>query len=308
MKSNKGLALIVVLWVITLLTIMASSFALTIQRESAIISGIKEKAEAQALAEAGINYAVVMLFNTNAEQQWQSTNSLYEVNYAGKNIRILIADESGKVNINYADKQQLLDLLNFAQVEEAQADSLSDAIIDWRDKDDLIGLNGAEEQQYKDAGLKYRPRNNLFNSVEELQMVLGMTPKIYQQIEDMISVYTKKAAINPATASRSVLLTLPDATEALVDEYMQQRAENQRNKQAVVAPDWYNSATATSNVYMIISEAMIERGSTAATMAVIRKGQAKNGLPFQILKWVKDYSVRSLFLPENDQWIINSDV
>jgi general secretion pathway protein K len=66
MKSNKGLALIVVLWVITLLTIMASSFALTIQRESAIISGIKEKAEAQALAEAGINYAVVMLFNTNA--------------------------------------------------------------------------------------------------------------------------------------------------------------------------------------------------------------------------------------------------
>jgi general secretion pathway protein K len=151
MKSNKGLALIVVLWVITLLTIMASSFALTIQRESAIISGIKEKAEAQALAEAGINYAVVMLFNTNAEQQWQSTNSLYEVNYAGKNIRILIADESGKVNINYADKQQLLDLLNFAQVEEAQADSLSDAIIDWRDKDDLIGLNGAEEQQYKDT-------------------------------------------------------------------------------------------------------------------------------------------------------------
>jgi hypothetical protein len=35
------------------------------------------------------------------------------------------------------------------------------------------------------ATSSYRPRNNLFNSVEELQMVLGMTPKIYQQIEDM---------------------------------------------------------------------------------------------------------------------------
>lgn len=305
MKSNKGLALIVVLWVITLLTIMASSFALTIQRESAIISGIKEKAEAQALAEAGINYATVMLLNSDAEQQWQSNNSLYEVNYAGKNIRILIANESGKISINYADKQQLLDLLNFAQVEEAKADSLSDAIIDWRDKDDLMELNGAEEQQYNEAEFKYSPRNSEFKSTEELQMVMGMTPEIYQQIEGMISVYTKKADINSATASRSVLLTLPEATEALVDEYMQQRAESQRNMQEIMAPSWYSATSTSSSVYMIISEAMIERGSTAATMAIIRKGRAKNGLPFQILKWVKDYSMSSLFLPENDQWILN---
>jgi general secretion pathway protein K len=305
MKSNKGLALIVVLWVITLLTIMASSFALTIQRESAIISGIKEKAEAQALAEAGINYATVMLLNSDVEQQWQSNNSLYEVNYAGKNIRILIANESGKININYADKQQLLDLLNFAQVEEAKADSLSDAIIDWRDKDNLMELNGAEKQQYNEAEFKYSPRNSEFKSIEELQMVMGMTPEIYQKIEGMISVYTKKAGINAATASRSVLLTLPEATEALVDEYMQQRAESQRNMQEVTAPSWSSVTSTSSSVYMIISEAMIERGSTATIMAVIRKSRAKNGLPFQILKWVKDYSMSSLFLPENDQWILN---
>lgn len=54
MKTNKGLALIVVLWVITLLTIMASSFALTMQRETAIIGGLKEKAQAAALAEVAL--------------------------------------------------------------------------------------------------------------------------------------------------------------------------------------------------------------------------------------------------------------
>lgn len=305
MKSNKGLALIVVLWVITLLTIMASSFALTIQRESAIISGIKEKAEAQALAEAGINYATVMLFNSDTEQQWQSSNSLYQVNYVGKNIRILIADESGKININYADKQQLLDVLNFAKVEKAQADSLSDAIIDWRDNNNIMEPNGAEAEQYSAAGFTYTPRNKVFNSVEELQMVMGMTPEIYQQLEGMISVYATKKGINPVTASRSVLLTLPDSTEDLVDEYILQRAESQRNYQKVLAPSWSNAEGTLSRVYMIISEAMIEKDSTAIIMAIIKKGRAKNGLPFQTLKWVKDYSIRSLFLPENDQWIIN---
>jgi len=284
---------------------MASSFALTIQRESAIISGIKEKAIAQALAEAGINYATLMLLSADPERNWKSNNSLYELNYAGKKIRILIADESGKISINYADKQQLQQLLGFIPVEEATADSLSDAIIDWRDKDDLMADNGAEKQQYINAGFKYVPRNDLFNSVEELQMVMGMTPEIYQQLENMISVYTKKPEINPATASRAVLLMHPDATEALVDEYLQQRAESQRNKQEVIAPSWASAARVSSSVYMIISEAMIAQDITETTMAIIRKGKAKNGLPFEILKWVKDYPIRSLFLPENDQWLIN---
>ncbi|MDF1584264.1 MAG: type II secretion system protein GspK [Methyloprofundus sp.] len=305
MKSHKGLALIVVLWVITLLTIMASSFALTIQRESAIISGIKEKAMAQALAEAGINYAALMLLSTDPERNWKSNNSLYELNYIGRKIRILIADESGKININYADKQQLQQLFDFIQVEQAIADSVSDAIIDWRDQDDLMADNGAEKQQYIDAGFKYLPRNDLFNSVEELQMVMGMTPEIYQQLESMISVYTQKAEINPVTASRAVLLMLPDASEASVDEYLQQRAENQRNNQEVTAPSWYSATSTSSSVYMIISEAMIAQDMTETTMAVIRKGRAKNGLPFEVLKWVKDYPIRSLFLPENDQWLIN---
>jgi len=305
MKSNKGLALIVVLWVITLLTIMASSFALTIQRESAIISGIKEKAVAQALAEAGINYATLMLLSADSERNWKSNNSLYELTYMGKKIRILIADESGKISINYVDKQQLQQLLGFVQVEDAIADSLSDAIIDWRDKDDEMAANGAEKQQYIDAGFKYLPRNDLFNSVEELQMVMGMIPEIYQQLENMISVYTKKPEINSATASRAVLLTHPDATEALVDEYLQQRAESQRNKQEVTAPSWSSGARASSSVYMIISEAMIAQDITETTMAIIRKGKAKNGLPFEVLKWVKNYPIRSLFLPENDQWLIN---
>ena len=304
MKANNGLALIVVLWVTTLLTIMASSFSLTIQRETAITGGLKEKAEASALAEAGINFAILMLLSKDIEKRWQANSSLYEIEFAGRRIRILIADESGKLSINLASKEQLQQLFGSLAVEETLADSLSDAILDWRDKNELHRLNGAEKQQYEEADLKYSPRNGQFKSVEEVQMVMGMTADIYRQLEGKISVYTRNKKINPVTATREVLLTLPDANEAMVDEYLLQRAENERNGETVAKPDWY-SGGGKSNVYMIIAEAMIEKNISEKIMAIMKRGHAKNDLPFEILKWAEDYPMPSLFSPGNDEWVIN---
>ncbi len=303
-KVNKGLALIVVLWVITLLTIMASSFALTMQRETAIIGGLKEAAQAAALAEGGINFGILMLLNTDTEKRWQANSSLYEIQFAGSRIRILIADESGKVNVNLASKEQLQQLFESLAVEESSADSLSDAIIDWRDKNESPEINGAEQSQYESADLKYSPRNDQFKSVEEVQMVLGMTAEIYKQLEAKISVYTRNKKINPMTASREVLLTLPDVNKEMVDEYLLQRAENERNGEKVVKPDWYSGGS-NSDVYMIVAEAMIAEGISEKIMAIMKRGKANNGLPFEILKWVEDYPVSSLFSPGNDERVIN---
>ncbi len=305
MRIHKGLALIVVLWVITLLTIMASSFSLTIQREAAITSGIKEKAVAAALAEAGINYAILMLLAPDKEIRWQAFDSLYEIEYAGKRIRIQIADESGKLNINLATKEQLQQLLSSFAIEEFFADSLSDAIIDWRDKDDMLSFNGAEKQQYAEADLKYEPRNAKFKSIEELQMVIGMTSEIYQQMEGMISIHTKNKKINPTTATRAMLLTLPDVSTEMADEYLQQRIDNERNGEAVVQPEWFKGSASKSDIYMIISEAMIDENITDKIMAVIKKTRSNNGLPFEIVKWSTDYQIPSLFLPDNDERVVN---
>lgn len=308
MRKSKGLALIVVLWVITLLTIMASSFSLTIQRETAITAGIKEKAEASALAEAGINYAILMLLTTDKELRWQAFGSLYEIEYAGRRVRIQITDESGKLNINLATKEQLQQVLSSLALDASLEDSLSDAIIDWRDKNDDLEPSGAEKEQYAAADLNYEPRNDSFKSVEELQMVLGMTAKIYQPLEDMVSVYTKNKQINPTTATRAMLLTLPDVSEEMVDEYLQQRVDNERNGEPVVQPDWFKGSASNSNVYMIISEAMIDQNITEKIIAVIKKTKAKNGLPFVIVNWSIDHQMSSLFLPANDEKVINQNV
>lgn len=305
MQSSKGVALILVLWITTLLTIMASSFALTIQRETAIISGIKKTAEASAIADAGIHSAIVMLLSNDLDYRWYGYNSLYEIDFAGHRVRILITDESGKIDINRTNKEQLLEILISINVERPEADSLSDAIVDWRDKDDVPTYNGAEKQHYDDAGLKYEPRNDLFSSIEELQLVLGMRPEIYKRLENMISIHSNNVRINPASAPRNVLLTLPNVEVEMVEEYIQQRVDNQRNLEAVTHPGWYLGSNKKSNVFMIVAEAMIDDDISKQVMAVIRKRPVKNSLPFEVLNWTKDYHLPSLFQPGNDVKVIN---
>ena len=53
MIRHRGMAMVLVLWVLSLLTIMAGSFVPTIRRETAIIAGLKNNAEAMATAESG---------------------------------------------------------------------------------------------------------------------------------------------------------------------------------------------------------------------------------------------------------------
>jgi len=305
MNSDKGLALIVVLWVLTLLTIMASSFALTIQRESTIISGNKESAIGLALAEAGVNYAILMLLNNNEMQRWQANNSLYEIEFAEKRIRILIADEAGKISLNKADKAQLQQLLSSVVSDNELADSLSAAIIDWRDPDDLKGVNGAEKDQYTAAGLTYKPRNNPFESLEELQMVLGMNADIYQKLVPMLTVYSSGTGVYTPAASRKVLLSLSDVSAEQVDAYLLQRAEQQRNAEPITTPEWAGAGTAKSKVYEIYTEVMIAKGVTETMRVIMRQQTAKNGMPYQLLKWEQGYTMTSLFNPKNDAMVVN---
>ena len=101
---------------------------------------------------------------------------------------------------------------------------IADAIQDWRDADDLTRPNGAEEADYRAAGLKYKPANAPFETVSELARVMGVTPAIYARVADSLTVYSRQAGINPATASRDVLLALPNATPEVVDAFLSQRA------------------------------------------------------------------------------------
>ena len=74
------------------------------------------------------------------------------------------------------------------------------------------------------------PTNAPFEAVGELQRVLGMTPALMASIADSLTVYSRQRGINPATASRDVLLALPGITPEQVDAFLAARAEALANR------------------------------------------------------------------------------
>ena len=306
-KTQSGLALVLVIWVLSLLTIMAGSFALTMRRETTVISALKDNAEVLSMAETGLTIAQHMLFLADKEKSWQADGSIYSLQLQGAEIRIRSFSEQGKIDINKANEELLMKLmaLTFEELDEQQA--LVSAIIDWRDRDDLVEMNGAEKQQYEDAGLAYHPSNKDFQLVEEIQMVLGMNDTIYQQIKPLITVHSGKPDVDQEVASEEVLQVISDSGFGSSEDYDQQDqdAESGFSELEQTSSIKSNNVNVADSVYTIISQARFYADAEVGIQVSIRKAtNSKQSGPFLVLDYQQLYQGVSLFSDEMEQFLV----
>src|SRR5205823_8840552 len=163
---------------------------------------------------------------------WQADSVVHYWDEGEAHVAANAIDESGKIDLNSASEPLLKGLLQSAGGLDVDATQrIVDVIGDWKDADDLRRPNGAEAPEYQTAGLSYKPANAPFEAVAELQRVLGMTSAIYGRIADSLTVHSRMPGINPAFASRAVLLAIPGATPEIVDTYIAQRRDALAAKQ-----------------------------------------------------------------------------
>lgn len=320
MIRQKGFALVLVLWVLSLLTIMAGSFALSMRREAAIVTGIRSNAQAMAVAESGLAVAELMLMHPDQRQRWRTDGSSYQIDYTDSKVRIRLLAETGKVDLNSADQTLLQGLMAYAPVDDKLQTKLVSAILDWRDADDLVHIEGAEKKDYKDAGLSYQPRNKPFQSVEELQLVLGIDEQVFNWLENRVTVYSGQPTVDLTMAAEAVLLVLPGIDEKLIAPYILARRESAMNGLPApafgvpqsgmsAAPEETTPETPVDDglqvVVTVISEALLEDGTTAIITALIKKSDGAELSPFQILKWQRNSAGEgSLFSDEKNELLL----
>lgn len=323
MIGQKGFALVLVLWVLSLLTIMAGSFALSMRREAAIVIGGSSNAQAMAVAESGLAVAELMLMNPDQLQRWRTDGSIYQINYAASKVRVRMLAESGKVDINRADQTLLQGLLAQAPVDAELQTKLVNAILDWRDADDLVRIEGAEKEEYKDAGLSYQPRNKPFQSIEELQLVLGMNEQVFNWLENRVTVDSGQPTVDITQASKEVLQVLPGMDAGLIDSYIAARWESAIN--GLPTPVFgatasgqpgsgvignapaaaVNNGTEQKGAITVAIEALLDDGTTVIIQVLIKRVDSTGGSPFQILKWQRNTASDDLlFTDDNDQLLV----
>ncbi|SEG04885.1 type II secretion system minor pseudopilin [Marinobacterium lutimaris] len=271
--ADQGVVLVTVLWVLLLLSLIATNLSLSGRGFARQTQNTEQGVQAAQAADGGLNWVV---WNLQQGRGWLADGSEHQLLLGKAALSVALYDESGKLDLNAAPSELLDALLEPAIVDNGQRAALVAAIEDWRDADDLVRLNGAEEADYLAAGRERGPANAPFNRVVELLQVLGMDLSIYQQVSPNLTVMTRSQTINPQVASFEVLMTLPNASESVVRAYIDNRRLAWDNEldlpELPFNADPYVSVAQTGRFYTSITRAVISPTTDLKRVVLITRG------------------------------------
>lgn len=285
--KQQGVALVIVLWILLLVTITTSAYTLMARMDALESHTILWGTKARLAAEAGLNIAVLSLRDPDEALRLIPDGRPFLVQFQDARVEVLVTDERGKLNINSATDAELRQLFLANGLEADQADLLTDAILDWIDIDEMTRPNGAELPEYESAGYQVGPGNRSFVMVEELLQVLGLPWELYQKIEPGLTVWSDSRAVNPAYAPAEALLAMPDMTQELADEFVQARhgPESLNDLNLALPNGQVAMAQGRGLTYSIVAKATLPNGIWDQIEATIRLGGNEDGQPFRIMHW-----------------------
>jgi type II secretory pathway component PulK len=180
-EEKRGMALVAVLWAVILLAALVSVVAKSSRLESRVTLASGERVGGKWACRAGIETAIGLLNDDTTTYDslmdlWNDATECEDVACGEKFLfTIRVVDEAGKLNINTATSQELLELPYM----EANKEIVS-AIEDWRDGNDEQRANGAEAGYYRSqVEIPYEIRNGNFLTNRELLLVKGVTREYF---------------------------------------------------------------------------------------------------------------------------------
>lgn len=271
-RREQGFALLLVLWGLILLGLIAASFLREARVSIALARNATENANAEALADAGVQRAMLGLLDPDPATAWRADGRVYRFALGEGSITVRIQDEAGKIDLVHAPAAMLASLFEAVGADLETAHRLADAILDYADRDSDRRPGGAEDSDYVAAGRKDGAKDGPFERKEELMKVLGMTPALYKAVAPYVTVYSGRSDVNLSTAPDIVLRTIPNLTAHELDQIKSARS-------AEAAPDVSRVDAAS-----IHAEAVTSGGGRFVREAVVRRSDSHDD-PFELLEW-----------------------
>ena len=285
--AQRGIALVMALWLTVLLTVIASGFAFSMRNEAIAARNAMSLAQARAVADGAVERTLYELSRPRTSRRRGRRTGAACVDEATACRSASPPSTKRRRSTSTRRHEVLLKglMMQVGGLDVDAAARIVDAILDWRDADDLRRPNGAEQADYRAANLKYGPANAPFVTVGELGRVLGMTPERSDACRAASPSIRGKRGSTPLRASRGVLLALPNATAEAVDTYLAARTDALEASLAVPPSRRRRAlASAQSPVWRIRAETLLPDGVTFIREAVVRP-VADARRPLIVLAW-----------------------
>jgi len=198
-----------VLWLLALLTLVTMVLLTAMRVDTRAAGQFIRHAEAEALADGLMRLVALRLGDRNRRPLDDAAGLARDGTpllcaHGDAAVAIAVTDAAGLVDLNAASPALLEWLLRGLDVAPERAAALAAAIVDFRDGDDIPSVNGAESDAYRAAGLAHGPKNAPFETVMELDQVLGMDIALLGRLRAVTTVYSRQPGIDGAVAPREV--------------------------------------------------------------------------------------------------------
>ena len=195
--NSHGIAIIVALIAVLVLSALAAGFALSMKVETRLAFNANSETQLYWLGRSGVELARWVLAQEKCP--YDSLNQIWaggqgsdcETNgpLAGLSldnypvgvgiVSVKIVDLERKANINAATGVEIQQALTLMGVDANDISVVADSIHDWIDPDDLPGVAGAESDYYQGLVPPYYAKNAPIDDLSELLLVRGVTQEMY---------------------------------------------------------------------------------------------------------------------------------
>jgi general secretion pathway protein K len=198
-SARSGIALIIVMICVTVLSMLAAAFAYSMKVDTKLAMNANAEANFYPLGQAAVDYCKAVLAASlncpeepfDAENQvWAGgTGSLCSNSVLGAvkstvdlgygRFTWKMTDLERKANINLADQMMLDQAMRLIGVDAGDSGPITASILDWIDRDKNPHINGTESDYYQTLDQPYKAKDGFMDDLSELLLVRGVTPEIY---------------------------------------------------------------------------------------------------------------------------------
>jgi general secretion pathway protein K len=279
-SGEKGVALLLVVSVVSLLTVIILQFNKNMRFNLEEAWSFKDREQLNTIAESGIDLAIAVLHTDSYDNDYDSMHDSWgkigedplTIFDRGAALNITISDLSGRFQLNSLvlsgveggaqdsntnlapdqAKELFLRLLlsgEFSVEDDLQANEIVDSIVDWLDSDDKESTYGAEDGYYESLDPPYSPRNNLLELPNELLAIKGITSELLygndekKALADYITVFGDNGTININTADPLLIQAIDDRVESEKAALLVEFREDEDNAALLGEQSWYRSVS-----------------------------------------------------------------
>ncbi|MGY3439838.1 MULTISPECIES: hypothetical protein [unclassified Marinovum] len=267
-SSQRGIALILVLWFSVLLALIATAANQASRNDIALALNTTDAYGAELAADGALDTALYIIM-TGEPEDWFLDGTPYAWGMNGAEVRVAVWDERQRTDLNTASEAALVAMFLNLRVTLAEATTLARGVTEYRAAARSDFRSTVTDERLQASG------HFAFGLVEEIGAVPGVSADLAQRIATQATVYT-----GLATPKRTELGAPPRlATGALPPARFP--ATTQPLPLTALATD----VPDRSNLLRLRAEAVLPGGGAFAREAVVMLGGAQSTAPYDRRLW-----------------------